>query len=124
MGVAQGYLNETLFGYEGPDGSLVCEATHPIQPGSCCPKLHEMKVTPIHEGQVAYASDKIGLHRISTTVETGDSVSLHLYAPPIVVAKIFCPETNQVIAKRMCGQLQCIDKEAAAGCTNKEAIKG
>jgi len=112
MGVVQGHLNETLFGYEGPDGKLVCEATHPIQPGSVCPKLHEMKVTALPEGEVAYASDKIGLHRIATDVETGDSVSLHLYAPPIVVAKIFCPETNLVIAKRMCGNLQAIDKES------------
>jgi len=110
MGVAQGPLSETLYGLEMSDGTVVSEAERPVQPGPCCPKLHEFRRTTYQTGEVAYASDKIGLHMISTLPKEGDAISLHLYAPPILVAKIYDPEKNEVWAKRMGGFLPCNDR--------------
>ncbi len=110
MGVARGQLTETLYGVEDENGTIHCEASHPVAPGSCCPNLREMRTASVPAGQVAYASDKIGLHKVSTIKGGADSVSLHLYSPPILVAKIYDPETNQVFAKRMCGMASCMDK--------------
>jgi len=98
MGVAEGPLIETLYGVE-KDGQVLVEGECPVAAGSCCPKMIQMRRSLFQKGEVAYASDRIGLHTVSS--DTVDAVSVHLYAPPIVAAKIYDPERNIVYEKRL-----------------------
>ncbi|GAB7351203.1 hypothetical protein MBLNU459_g1643t1 [Dothideomycetes sp. NU459] len=69
MKILKGSLTETMF--------HIPDAHH--QPGT---PLETKKETIYSPDQVAYISDKIGLHRISNPDPHSNAVSLHLYTPP------------------------------------------
>lgn len=52
--------------------------------GEACPRLREQLPLHLRRGQVGYASDRLALHTVRSQPEV-QSVSLHLYAPPITV---------------------------------------
>lgn len=69
MKIIKGNLQETV--YEWPDKEEYSEGPMSVK-----------KQTLYQEEQVAYISDKIGLHHIANPDEHGYAVSLHLYTPP------------------------------------------
>lgn len=85
MGVLEGCLAEEHF--------AMPEAAHrgPLGAGSR---------REFEQGQVAYISDEIALHRISTAPSTR-SVSLHLYAQPIRECNLYCDRTGTIERRRL-----------------------
>ncbi len=55
----------------------------------------------LHQGEVAYIHDKIGLHRIGNPSKRTFAASLHLYAPPFTACQTFDQTTS---SKRASGQ--------------------
>jgi len=72
MKVLEGSLQETLYSWPEKD-----KVAH----GQESP-LQVTKQTTYHENEVAYMSDKLGLHSISNPDPHNFAVSLHLYTPP------------------------------------------
>lgn len=67
MKVLQGTLTETLYDV-------------PVE-GHIADELHTKRITHLHENEVTYISDRLGLHKI-TNEGPEIAVSLHLYTPP------------------------------------------
>lgn len=86
MKILKGRLTETR--YSWPTVCLNNAHEHP---------LHTISEKTYEENQVAYMSDKLGLHRISNPHPTEYAVSLHLYTPPnaaVYGCNIFDEETG------------------------------
>jgi len=96
LGVLQGAAVERLY-TKVQDGKVICEKLYPSQPG-CCPDLRLDKTTVIQPGEVGYIHDRMGLHSIASP-PSADTVSLHVYAPPISVATLFDPDSNAVVQR-------------------------
>jgi len=96
LGVLQGAAVERLY-TKVQDGQIICEQRFPSQPG-CCPDLRLEKTTVIQPGEVGYIHDRMGLHSIAAP-PSADSVSLHIYSPPISVATLFDPDINSVVQR-------------------------
>lgn len=108
MKVLKGSLVETL--YEWPDdveeNSPVvvidddskttdkAKDDHDYHPHSLAIK----KVTTLKLGQVAYMSDKLGLHKMSNPNSNEVAVSLHLYTPPYA-SKFGCQTFDESTGK-------------------------
>jgi len=92
MKILKGSLKETLYAW--PDESL-------IQKGECAP-LFISKETVYDENEVAYISDKIGLHRISNPDTSTVAVSLHLYTPPYGTCQLFDEHTGESTNVKQC----------------------
>jgi len=59
-----------------------------------CPELRQISHHVTTRGDFSYISDEIGLHRVKAHDEA-DSITLHLYSPPITEARILEPETGK-----------------------------
>ncbi|CAF2070893.1 unnamed protein product [Rotaria magnacalcarata] len=57
--------------------------------------MHILQRTEVHEGEVAYINDSIGLHRIENPSHTETAVTLHLYIPPYDHCNIFDERTSR-----------------------------
>lgn len=81
--ILKGSLMETI--YEAPQGDL------PLTP-------KVTKETVYTKEEVAYISDKIGVHKISNASEKEVAVSLHLYTPPHAANfgfNLYCEKTGK-----------------------------
>jgi len=92
MKILKGSLKETL--YDWPDQAL-------IQKGESAPPAVK-KETTYNENEVAYISDKIGLHRISNSDPSNFAVSLHLYTPPYGSCNSFDERTGKSTNVKQC----------------------
>lgn len=57
-------------------------------------ELAPHQVTEFPTDDVAYISDKVGMHRISNASHSIRAVSLHLYSPPYQKCKSYCEKTS------------------------------
>ncbi|ORX61576.1 cysteine dioxygenase type I [Hesseltinella vesiculosa] len=64
--------------------------------------MHVTKDTILKSNQVAYISDKIGLHRIANPSTFEGAVSLHLYTPPFKTCKTFEETTGKARSASQC----------------------
>jgi cysteine dioxygenase len=74
MKILQGRLVETL--YDWPEPAAAASSSSEGH------AMHVRKETTLHEGDVAYMADTLGLHRMTNPDPTMRAVSLHLYTPP------------------------------------------
>lgn len=85
MGVIEGCLAEEHFAMPDPGHRGPLDVGHRRE---------------FEQGKVAYISDEIALHRISTAPSTR-SVSLHLYALPIRECNLYCDRTGNIERRRL-----------------------
>jgi len=58
-----------------------------------CPELTQISHHVSSKGDFSYISDEIGLHRVKAA-DDADTITLHLYSPPITEARILEPEAG------------------------------
>ncbi|KAF8418212.1 RmlC-like cupin domain-containing protein [Tirmania nivea] len=92
MKILKGSLVEDLYDWPNPE---VVTSPHDATP---TPTMTLRKTTVLSENDVAYMSDKIGLHRISNPDPDQVAVSLHLYTPPYA-AKYGCNKFDERTGK-------------------------
>lgn len=89
MKILQGSLVETLYDWPEKDGAVAQQDAATMTP---------RKKTVLNENDVAYMSDKIGLHSVANPDPSRIAVSLHLYTPPYA-AKYGCNKYDEKSGK-------------------------
>lgn len=94
MKILEGQLVETLYDWPEQESSANSDG----------PAMHVRKETTLNEGDVAYMSDKLGLHRMTNPNPNARAVSLHLYTPPHAArfgCRIFNEQSGQASHVKM-----------------------
>jgi len=99
-GVLDGVLREHRFNYRQPDGSVVTEAERPAAVPGECPTMQCVSSHRFQVGEVTYINDSQALHSLGAAEEHLDSISLHLYSPPLLQLKIFEPEAHRSLTRK------------------------
>lgn len=89
MGVLDGIVEEVQYGMPGAPGASVVRG--PLVEGAC---------RAYARGQVAYIHDDIAVHLVRCG-PTGGGTSLHLYARPIDVCRVFDRESGAVLERTL-----------------------
>ncbi|XP_054281090.1 cysteine dioxygenase type 1 [Macrosteles quadrilineatus] len=87
MKMLQGQLSEIRFEWPKDEETIPTQA----QPN----KMVEISRTTLHQNEVCYINDELGLHRVENPSHSDVAISLHLYCPPFNQCAVFDLRTGQ-----------------------------